>query len=379
MKKKGIFFISFVLILSLVLVAGCSQPEPAGESQAETIKIGTVGPLSGDYATYGRSVKQGVEIAIEEINEAGGINGQQLELIPEDTEGKQEGAASAVQKLVDQDKVVAIVGAVLSGETMTGAPFADEAEVPIISPSSTAPGIPDIGPYVFRNVISDDVQSAQMAAYAVEELGLKRLAVLYTNNDYGVALKEGFVAKAEDLGAEVVAVESFLDGDENFNAQITKIAQQNPEALYIGGYYTEAAKIAQQAARQGLDVQLLGADGFYSSKLTELGGDAVEGALFTASFFSGDPSEEVQKFVKAYQEKFGETPDMFAANAYDTMKIIAQAIEEAGTDGPALRDAIHATKDYPGITGSTSFTENGDVVKEIVVIKVENGQFTRVR
>lgn len=386
MGRKRWFGLAAAVVAAAVVLAGCSGGKPAAEkegasggSEAAVIKIGTVGPLSGNAATYGQSTKHGVEIAVDEVNKAGGISGAQVELVPEDSRGDQTEAANATRKLVEQDKVVAIVGAVLSSETLSGGPIANDAKVPMISSSSTAPGIPDIGPYIFRNCISDNVQAAQLAEYAVQELKVKRFAVMFTNNDYGMALRDGFTAKAKELG-EVVAVEAYTDGDANFSAQLTKIKAQNPDALYIGGYYTEAAKIAQQAKEMGLKVQLLGADGFYSSKLTELGGDAVEGAVFTAGFYSGDTSPAVQNFVAAYKAKFNEEPDMFAAQAYDAAKIVLEAIKKAGsTDTTKIQAALAATRDFPGITGTTSFTANGDAEKDIVILKVEQGKFVRVR
>ncbi|WP_221038928.1 ABC transporter substrate-binding protein [Gelria sp. Kuro-4] len=386
MGRKRWFGLAAAVVAAAVVLAGCSGSKPAAEkegasggSEAAVIKIGTVGPLSGNAATYGQSTKHGVEIAVDEVNKAGGISGTQVELVPEDSRGDQTEAANATRKLVEQDKVVAIVGAVLSSETLSGGPIANDAKVPMISSSSTAPGIPDIGPYIFRNCISDNVQAAQLAEYAVQELKVKRFAVMFTNNDYGMALRDGFTAKAKELG-EVVAVEAYTDGDANFSAQLTKIKAQNPDALYIGGYYTEAAKIAQQAKEMGLKVQLLGADGFYSSKLTELGGDAVEGAVFTAGFYSGDTSPAVQNFVAAYKAKFNEEPDMFAAQAYDAAKIVLEAIKKAGsTDTTKIQAALAATRDFPGITGTTSFTANGDAEKDIVILKVEQGKFVRVR
>ncbi|HHV58373.1 MAG TPA: ABC transporter substrate-binding protein [Firmicutes bacterium] len=386
MGRKRWLGLAAAVVAAAVVLAGCSGGRPAAEkegasggSEAAVIKIGTVGPLSGNAATYGQSTKHGVEIAVDEVNKAGGISGAQVELVPEDSRGDQTEAANATRKLVEQDKVVAIVGAVLSSETLSGGPIANDAKVPMISSSSTAPGIPDIGPYIFRNCISDNVQAAQLAEYAVQELKVKRFAVMFTNNDYGMALRDGFTAKAKELG-EVVAVEAYTDGDANFSAQLTKIKAQNPDALYIGGYYTEAAKIAQQAKEMGLKVQLLGADGFYSSKLTELGGDAVEGAVFTAGFYSGDTSPAVQNFVAAYKAKFNEEPDMFAAQAYDAAKIVLEAIKKAGsTDTTKIQAALAATRDFPGITGTTSFTANGDAEKDIVILKVEQGKFVRVR
>jgi len=348
------------------------------DADTKVIKIGMVGPLTGDYATYGTSVKNGVQTAIDQVNAEGGIEGYMLELVPEDSRGDSAEAANAVQKLIDQDKVTAIVGAVLSGETATVAPIAQDAGVLMITASATAPGIADTGDYIFRNVITDDVQAAQMAEYAVTTLGLHRFSVIYANNDYGVALKDNFAGKAKSLGGEVVAVESYLDGDEDFRAQLTKMGN-DVDALYIGGYYTEASKIARQARRQGLEAEILGADGFYSEKLVELGEDSVEGAHFTAGFYSGDETEAVQSFVRTYKDAYKSEPDMFAANAYDSMNILVQALMQSGNDRAELRAAVAATKDYPGITGTTSFAKNGEALKEVVILKVEGGKFNRAR
>jgi len=376
------------LVLTMALVAGCGGQQQAGTSsgssenqpaEAEEVKIGTIGPLTGDVATYGISTKNGVEIAVDQVNESGGINGKKVVLISEDTRGDQTEAANAASKLIERDKVVAIVGGVISAETMTAGPIANDAGIVMISSSSTAQGIPDIGDYIFRNCLSDEVQAVQLAEFAVNELGLKKFAIMFTNNDYGLSLRNAFAAKAEEI-AEVVGVETYNDGEKDFRAQLTKLKGANPDALYIAGYYTEAAKIAQQAKEQGLNVQLLGADGFYSPVLVELGGDAVEGAVFTAGFFTDDPSENAQNFVKAYKEKFNEEPDMFAAQAYDAAMILLNALKKTnGQGGEALQKEMANTKDFPGITGTTSFTENGDALKDIIILKVENGKFAKLR
>lgn len=391
-KKNKFIVLCIVSLLAVSLLAGCGQKpaEPSGPSpepgptpeqpkESVEIKIGTYGPLTGNTATYGISTKNGVEVAVDEINAAGGIDGNEVKLFSEDTRGDQTEAANAVTKLIEQDKVVALVGGVLSSESLTGGPIANDAKVTMISSSSTATGVPEIGDYIFRNCLSDEVQAIQLAEYAAEELGIKKFAILFTNNDYGLSLKEAFEKRAGELG-EVVAVETYNDGESDFGAQLTKIKGKSPEAIYIGGYYTEAAKIAQQAKDRGLDVQFLGADGFYSPILVELGGDSVEGSVFTAGFFDDDPSDAVQGFVKAYQAKFGQAPDMFAAQAYDAAKILLEAMARAkSTDGPAIQAEMMKTKDFPGITGNTSFTSVGDALKDVIILKVEKGKFVKLR
>jgi len=385
-KKSKFLIVLLVFALALTLLTGCGGQDQSGNADAEgqsateeVIKIGTVGPLTGDVATYGISTKNGVEIAVDEFNNNGGINGKKIQLISEDTGGDQTEAANATSKLIDQDKVVAIVGGVISAETLTGGPIANDSKVVMISSSSTATGVPEIGDYIFRNCLSDEVQAIQLAEYAAQELGLSKFAIMYTNNDYGLSLKNAFEKKAAELG-EVVGIETYNDGEKDFRAQLTKLKGQSPDAIYIAGYYTEAAKIAQQAKDQGLEVQILGADGFYSPVLIELGGESVEGAVFTAGFFTDDPSENAQNFVKAFKEKFGTEPDMFAAQAYDAAMILLTALENAGgVGGEALQSEMLKIKDFPGITGTTSFTDIGDAVKDIIILQVENGNFIKLR
>jgi len=383
LSKFTTFLLVFLLALGLLTGCGPNQGSDSSNTNSgkkeDVIKIGNLGPLSGNTATYGISTKNGVEIAVDEFNQNGGIDGKEISIIAEDTRGNQTEAANSVSKLIDQDKVVAIVGGVLSMETSTAAPIGNDAEVVMISSSSTAAGIPDIGDYIFRNCLSDEVQAIQLAEYAVSELGLKKFAIMFSNNDYGLSLKEAFEEKSKELG-ELVGIETYNDGESDFRAQLTKLKNVNPDAIYIAGYYTEAAKIAQQAKDQGLDAHILGADGFYSPKLIELGGEAVEGAIFTAGFFTDDPSENVQNFVKAYTEKFGNEPDMFAAQAYDAAKILLTALKNAkGEGGKTLQTEMTSIKDFPGITGTTSFADNGDALKDIIILKVQDGKFIKLR
>lgn len=347
-------------------------------AQTQEVAIGTLGPLTGDYATYGTSVANATELALNEANASGKYN-VRFVLKKEDTRGDQVQALNAMNKLIELDRVVAIIGPVLSGETLTAGPIAQDAGVPFITPSATAPAVSEIGDYEFRNVITDDVQSAQMIDYVVNVLGLRRIAVLYSNNDYGVALRQGVEAGVRAAGAQLVAVESYLDGDSDFTAQLTNIAAQNPDGLYIAGYYTEAAQIARQAQRIGLSVRFMGADGFDSPELVALGGDAVEGALFTSGFDSETDDPVAKAFIDKYEAAYGSKPDMFAANAYDSARIIIEVINQVGANRRAIRDGIAATQNFPGVTGVTSFLENGDANKPLLIFEVQNGRFVRVR
>ncbi len=382
MYKKSYLSLLVAVMLCLALLVGtvgCSPEEPATEENGKTeIRIGTVGPLTGGTANYGISVLRGVEIAVEEANDSGELGELTLKIFSEDTEGDWSKAANAFSKLIDINKVDVIVGAVLSSESEAGGPIAMDSKIPTISPSSTAAGLTIGNPYLFRNCLSDEAQIEQMAEYAVSELGLGQFAILYTNNDYGVSLKNSFESRAGEL-AEVVAIESFMDGDENFKPQLTSIKQKNPDCLYIGGYYTEAAKIAQQAREMDLNVQILGADGLCNPALIEIGADAVEGIFATSGFYPDDPTPAVQNFVTAYREKHGDDPDMFAAQAYDAARIVINAIKSSGATSEQIREGIAATTDFPGITGKTSIDDEGDTIKNVLILQVEDGKFIRIR
>lgn len=370
-RQAGIGLVAILAVL-LVLTVG------VGVFAQSQVVIGMLGPLTGDTASYGNSVANGVELAVNEANASGRYD-YVFRFQKEDTRGDAVEAVNAINKLIELDRVAAIVGAVLSHEVMTAGPIAQDEGVPFITPSGTAPAISEIGEYEFRNVITDDVQSAQMIDFAVNELGLRRFAVLYTNNDYGVALRQGVEAGVAAAGAELVAVESYLDGDSDFTAQLTNIAAQNPDGLYIAGYYTEAAQIARQAQRLGMNVRFMGADGFDSPELVALGDDAVEGTLFTSGFDSKTDDPAARAFIEKYTAAYGAEPDMFAANAYDSARIILEVINEVGSNRRAIRDGIAATENFPGVTGLTTFLENGDAHKPLLIFEVQNGEFVRVR
>lgn len=347
-------------------------------AQTEEVVIGVLAPLTGNYATGGQSIANGAELAVNEAN-ASGKYSVHFVLQKEDTQADQMRALNAMNKLIEFDQVTAIVGPMLSGTTLTAGPIAQEAGVPFITPAATAQAVSEIGDYQFRNVITNDVQAREMAAYAVQDLGMRRIAVMYTNNDYGVGLRRDFEEAVRANGGDVVAAESYLDGDTIFSAQLANIAARNPDGLYIAGYYTEAALIAQQAAFQGLNVPIMGGDALDSPGLIELGGPAVEGVRFTSGFFADSDDELSREFVANYEAAYGRKPDMLAANAYDSARILIHVIGQVGTDRAKIRDGIAALKDFPGVTGLTSFAPNGDVIKPVYILRIENGGPVRDR
>jgi branched-chain amino acid transport system substrate-binding protein len=359
---------------ALILCAlGCG-----GEKRAvNAIVVGHVASMTGDTATFGRSADQGMRMAIEEINVAGGVLGKPIELITEDDRSVTEEARTAAQKLLQRDQVVALLGEVASSRSLAAAPEAQRAGVPMISPGSTNPKVTEVGDYVFRACFIDPFQGAVMARFAVDELHAKRVAILFDfKQDYSVGLADYFRETAQKLGAEIVADERYTSGDIEFRAQLTTIRAAKPDAIFVPGYYTELGLIAKQARELDIDVPLVGGDGWDSEKTIEIGGDAVEGYFFSTHYAADSDSPRVQAFVTEFTKRYGATPDAMAALGYDTARILADALGRAGaTDGPALRDAIAATKAFDGVTGKISMDEQRNARKDAVVLKIEGGKF----
>lgn len=357
----------------LLCVLGCGGEKRA----ANAIVVGHVASMTGDTATFGRSADQGMRMAIEEINAAGGALGKPIELITEDDRSVTEEARTAAQKLLQRDQVVALLGEVASSRSLAAAPEAQRARVPMISPGSTNPKVTEVGDYVFRACFIDPFQGAVMARFAIDDLRAKRLAILFDfKQDYSVGLADFFRETARKLGAEIVADERYTSGDIEFRAQLTTIRAAKPDAIFVPGYYTELGLIAKQARELDIDVPLLGGDGWDSEKTIEIGGEAVEGYYFSTHYAADSDSPRVQAFVTQFRTKYGATPDAMAALGYDTARILADALGRAGsTDGPGLRDAIATTKGFEGVTGKISMDEQRNARKDAVVLKIEGGKF----
>lgn len=360
MKK---LVLAAVVALGLV---GCTKSD-------NEIRVGEFGSLTGNDATFGISTNKGVRLAFDEINEKGGIKGKKIKLITVDDEGKTEVAAQAVTRLITQEKVVAILGEVASSRSKAAAPIAQEYKIPMITPSSTNPEVTKVGDHIFRVCFIDPFQGFVMAKFASENLKVKKVAVLRdVKSDYSVGLADVFVADFKKMGGEIVADLSYQAGDVDFKAQLTQIRSKGPEAIFIPGYYTEVGLIAKQARDLGVKVPLLGGDGWDSSKLSEIGKEAVNGNYFSNHYTSESTDPVVQDFIKRFQTKFGETPDGLAAMGYDAAKVLAAAMERAhDLSSQAIRDEIAKTKDFAGVTGKITINENRDAVKSAVVVQVQ--------
>ena len=369
MKTRVTKMISAMLVLAAFAMVSC------GGGSSKEIKIGSVNPLSGEAATYGTSTKNSVELATAEWNAAGGINGKQIKLIVEDDKADPAEGATVFRKLIEQDKVVAIIGGITSRVALAAAPVANDAKIPLITPTATNEKVTQIGEYVFRFCCSDPVQGKVMAKYVAETMGLKNAGIILdVGNDYSKGLAETFTQSFEALGGKVIASEGYPSGTTDFKAQLTKIVQAKPECLYIPAYYSDVGLITKQARELGFKGTFVGVDGWDSSDLVKIGGDSVEGGIFTNHYSKEDASEVVQSFVKKYTEKYGAAPDALAALAYDATNILYDAIKRAGSTKPdAIRDALKAT-DLACVGGQIKFDEFRNPVKSAVIIEMKGGQ-----
>ncbi len=378
--------LSFSLVPALalglaLLPAACNKPaSDAPGGGGAKIKVGEYASLTGTEATFGQSSHNGTKLAIDELNQAGGVLGKELELITEDDQSKAGEPATIVRKLITRDKVVAVLGEVASGRSLEAAPICQQYKTPMISPSSTNPGVTQVGDYIFRVCFLDSFQGTLLAKFAQKTLAAKNVAVLTdVKSPYSVGLAQYFKERFAADGGKVVMEQKYSGGDKDFNAQLTAIKAANPQAVFVPGYYTEAGLIALQARRLGLTVPLFGGDGWESPKLIEIGGTAVEGTYYSTHYSPEDQAPMVQNFVKKFQERFKETPDAMAALGYDSAMVLADAIKRAGTtEGPKLRDALAATKEFQGVTGKTAMDAHRDASKPAVIVTVKNGQFKYV-
>jgi branched-chain amino acid transport system substrate-binding protein len=363
---------------ALLALAACSGG--GGGGAANEIVVGEYSSLTGTTATFGQSTHNGIVMALDEANQAGGALGRKIRLVTEDDQSRPEEAATAATKLIHQDRVVALLGEVASSRSLAAAPIAQANKVPMITPSSTNPRVTETGDYVFRVCFIDGFQAPVMAKFVAERLGLKRVAILYdVRNEYSLGLRQFFTETFQRLGGTVVAEQSFGEGDSDFRAQLTALKPSRPEAIYVPAYYTEAATIARQARELGLDVPLLGGDGWDSQRLFEIAGPALDGSYITNHYAADDPNPVIQRFVSAYKGKHGVAPDSLAALGYDAARILVEAIRRAGsTDTPRVRDALAATRDFPGVTGSITLDAKRNAVKPVVMLKVEGGRFRYV-
>ena len=383
------------VVLGLALLGlglGC------GGGGSDELVVGEFGSLTGNDATFGQSTKNGVEVALADLaaKQQGMIGGLKVRVQAEDDQSKAEEAATAVQKLINQDRVIAVVGEVASSRSLAGAPICQNAGVPMISPSSTNPKVTQVGDYIFRMCFLDEFQGAVMARFTADSLKLKKVAILKDNkSDYSVGLAQFFTDEYRRLGGQVLVEQVYSSGDQDFRAQLTSIKAKNPQAVVIPGYYTEAGLIARQARELGLKQPLIGGDGWESEKLIEIGGEALNGAYYSNHWALDQPLPRLQEFLTKYRAKLSGDPDAIGGLAYDAANVLFQSLETLATQDPAtfkglgsskagtplrksaeqkLRDLIAATKNYDGVTGTITLDQNRNASKPAVIIAIEGGK-----
>lgn len=384
----GIAVLTLLLPGFLAVLGGCNGAgggkDPAKSlpgSESGTIWVGEVGSMTGSEATFGISTHNGVSLAIRQINASGGIKGRKLGEILMDDQSQPQEAATAVTKLITQDKVHAILGEVASGRSKAMAPIAQRYKVPMITPSSTNPDVTRMGDYIFRGCFIDPFQGQVMARFARENLKARDVAVLTDiKNDYSVGLTRVFIDTFTRLGGRIGVTQSYSAGDVDFKSQLTDIRASNPDAIYIPGYYTDAGLIARQARDLGIQVPLLGGDGWDSPKLKEIGGKALDGSFISDHYSTDDTHPLTRAFVTKYRETYGSTPDAMAALGYDATLLLADAMRRAKSlDNADVRDAIAATRGFEGAAGTITMDKDRNPIKPAVILGlVHGGEFRYV-
>ncbi len=366
-----------ITILFITLfVASCSQPEKT----AKEIRIGVYGSLTGTTATFGQSTQKGVDMAVAETNGSGGVLGKQLRVFVEDDQGRPEEAQTVVTRLINRDRVIAVIGETASSRSLAAAPICQQSGIPMITPSSTNPKVTQVGDFIFRVCFIDSFQGTVMAKFAAKTLHASRVSILRDiKNEYSVGLADVFIENFRKYGGVIAGDVSYSEGDTDFSAQLTSLKSSNPEAIFLPGYYTEVGLIAIQARKLGITVPLFGGDGWESPKLVEIGGAALNGCYYSNHYSPDDPAPEIRNFVKGYRSRYNEGPDAVGALSYDATKILIDAIRRAGSTQPStIRNVLAQTKSFAGVTGSITIDSNRNAVKPAVVLRIQDGKLQYV-
>ena len=361
------------LLLAFLALADLAR---AAAPTGEPVKLGFFMSVTGRDASFGEAALRGARLAVDDLNTAGGILGRPVELVVEDNRSLPGESATAAKKLIARDKVVALIGECASARTLEAAPVAQAAGIPLVTPASTNPRVTAVGDCIFRVCFADPFQGAILATYAYKNLGLRRAALLIDSTaPYSVGLAEVFAKTFTALGGEIVASQKYSGDAKDFRAQLTAIRSTKADAIFLPGYYVAAGLAAQQARELGLRATLLGGDGFEAPQLLEIGGAALEGTVYSTHYSAESQDPASRRFVAAYQARHGSVPVGLAALTYDAIHLVADAARRAGTtERTALKQALAATCDFPGITGRTTLDEHRDAVKDAAIIAVRGGR-----
>jgi len=366
--------------LALASATGCkksaTESSGGGKAEATEIVIGHYASMTGGTAHFGQDTDRGVRQAIEEANAQGGVLGKKLKLVTLDDRGDSAEAANAVNRLIDVEKVTAILGEVASSLSLAGGRVAQRRKIPMISPTSTNPKVTEVGDYIFRVCFIDPFQGKVMATFARNNLKFDKVAILKdVKNDYSIGLADAFQKSFTAAGGTIVVEQSYSQGDTDFSAQVTAIRGTGAQAVFVPGYYSEVGTIARTADRLGLKVPLLGGDGWDSPDLFKIGGDAINGSYFSDHFAPDVATAKSTEFVANFTKKYGQAPTGLGALGYEAALVLIDSIKRAGKNDPsAIRDAIAATKDFEGVTGKITIDAQRNPQKSAVVLKVEGGK-----
>jgi len=389
-KVRPVKFLPVVALLAALVISGCGKkpehpqaaqpgpptPEPTPVEDPQATRLGFLVPLTGEQASFGQDAIRGAQLALEEINAAGGILGHPLILKVKDTQSLPQRISSAVTELIEVDKVAAIVGEIATDRTLAAAPIAQSRGIPLITPGSTNEQVTQAGDAIFRVCYTDSFQAVVMAKFA-RSIAADRAAIMSDPSDpYSAGLAAIFKKDFTEAGGTILAEETYHPGDSSFSRQLDAIRAKNPEVVFLPSYYPDAARIIREARQLGLEVPFLGTDGWDSPEFLKIGESAVDNCYFSGHFSAEDKAPNVAAFVQAYTRKHGIAPPPLAALSYDAVRYVADAATRAGsTEQKPLRDALAETKDFAGVTGKITLDANRNPAKNAVINRVENGKF----
>lgn len=370
MTKRGWTAVAIAILVLLVAIIFWRL-----SSDKRTPTVGAILPLTGEVATYGIPVKQGIDLALETVNAEGGVQGRPVAVIYEDDKGNPNDGVAAARKLISVDKVHVIIGAVPSSVTLAIAPIAEQSRVDLLSPASSSPKITNAGDYIFRNYPSDELEGKLVATFAFSH-GYKSAALVTISNDYGNGLRGIFKQTYTGLGGTIPLDEIYSEGTQDFRTILSKIKSTNPDCVFIVGYGQELGTLVRQARELGMKQQFLSTVNFYDKQSLSTGGSAVEGVIFTSPVFDPESNNPtVKAFVDAYRKKYSKDPDVWSAHGYDALLLVVKAMREKGLSSDDIKEGLYSIKDFPGVSGRTTFDSNGDVIKDARFLTVKNGQF----
>lgn len=368
--------ISSLFILFVLLGSGCSNSNE--QTKKDDIIIASANPMSGNSKAFGDMKVKAIQLAFDEVNSAGGIQGRKLKLLVGDDTSSPKEAHNLAEKIVANEDVLAVIGHWSSASTMAARNVYNGAGIPVITDSVNKTITDGTTPYLFRIVPTDQVEAEELASYSFNKLGLKKMAIIYVNNDYSIGMKEYFREKLQRIGGEITTIESFSEGrTTDFFSELTKIKASEPDGIFIAGYYAEVALIARQAHEMGLALPIIGTDGISSDEFIALGGEAVEGIRFNGFFYGDIKQNDSEKFIANFRKRYNKDPDSYTALAYDSAQLLIDAIRTNGASREGIYEYLAKVNAFPGITGTLTFDKNHDIKNKIMILTIKDGKIVK--